>query len=219
MVYEHKIIVSDDTAIWILQKDWWEMCGVTSLKMYFKRKVKQTRKTPVKTEESLRYNKNIVKKLCNYAFHKDFEELYQEWRDERKLSVSYKTPFNEASEKRVFNKLSKVTKKIAEAMLNNAIQSKWLILYDLQENEKEKILMWLREDKRKEDNIKWWFETAQDKIKAENIVKDIDIYLSKNPKIRSEAISFIEKQSPGAEWQFKEKLVTIKMRALASERI
>ena len=46
-MYEHKIIKSSDKAIWILQKENWELCAIDSGKMYFKKQVKATREVKI----------------------------------------------------------------------------------------------------------------------------------------------------------------------------
>ena len=210
-MYKHKIIKADDKAIWVLQKDWWGLCTIDNWKMYFRKKVPIHRKKPVKLKESDFYNKSYIKWACSYAFDVDFQELYLEWREERKLSTSYKNPFNEASEKRVFNKLNKVTKKIAMAMLDNAIENKWLVLYDLSEKDKEKIIMELR--------IKKWIESYDDtnkKIeKNKKQQQDILNYIKQNPNLYEEARNYVDEHSPNAEGIFKNTLIKTRVRMLA----
>ncbi len=214
-MFEHKIIKADDKAIWLLQKERWGLCSIYDWKMYFKRRLIKPRAKPKVFEEQDFYNKHYVKWACSYAFDPDFKELYLEWRKERKLSKSYKNPFNEASEKRVFKKLSKVTKKIAMAMLDNAIENKWLILYDLQEKEKEKIMMELRVKKSKEENK----EMSVDIEKQEKELQKISEYVKSNPGIKEEARKYVDETSPNAEGVFRETLIKTRVRMIARNAI
>ena len=67
-MYEHKIIKANDKAIWILQEEWRGLCTIYEDKMYFKKKVTQTKNTISWKETEQRkefiefYRKNITNK-------------------------------------------------------------------------------------------------------------------------------------------------------------
>ena len=167
-------------------------------------------------EEKLYFNENLVKGCCSY--YKDIEELYSDWRKQRKSTWKFQV-FNERSEKVTWNKISKFPKAIVEEMLKNAIQWSWGRLIDLTSAEAEKIMQPIREQKKLEEKKLEWFVSPEDKQKAELRKKQIQDYINANPWIRKEATLFVEEKHSNLEWIYKEKMITAKMASIANNNI
>lgn len=185
--------------------------------IFYKKVTTQGTKTKkVVEEEKLYFNESLVKGCCSY--YKDIEELYSDWRQQRKSTWKFQV-FNERSEKVTWNKISKFPKPIVEEMLKNAIQWSWGRLIDLTSAEAEKIMQPIREKKKLEEKKLEWFTTQDDKIQAERRKKQIQDYINKNPGIRIEATLFVEEKHSNLEWIYKEKMITAKMASIANNNI
>ena len=220
-MFEYRIIKHDDKILNIMWKDDWELVQIISDKSYWKRKISQTRKKTDKVEfqEELFYNKNYIKSCCSYVFDDDFQEAYKIWREERKLSPSYKTCYNEASEKRTFNKLSWKTKKIAIQMLENASANKWLALFDLDKKEEENILNKLKEENHKIEVKQQWINNEWEVEKIQEEKRKLNEFIENNPRIREEAKKFVDETYPWTIWAYRETLIMWKARTLAKKII
>lgn len=220
-MFEYRKIKHDDSILNIMWKDYWELVQILWEVSYWKRKINPTRKKPEKKEfeEQLFYNKSYIKWCCSYVFDDDFQKAYEEWREERKLSPSYKTLYNEASEKRTFNKLAWKPKQISLKMLENASANKWLILYDLQHSEEEQILNKLREQNHKIEIKQQWIESEQEFEKAKEEKQRLNEYIEQNPHIREEAKKYVLENNPWVEWVYRETLIMAKARMIAKNKI
>ena len=202
-------------ARWINNWEWqqdkfWYM-------IFYKKVVTQaTRTQKLIEEEKLYFNENLVKNY--YSYYKDIEELYSDWRKQRKSTWKFQV-FNERSEKVTWNKISKFPKAIVEEMLKNAIQWSWGRLIDLTSAETEKIMQPIREKKKLEEKKLEWFVSEEDKQKAELRKKQIQDYINNNPWIRKEATLFVEEKHSNLEWVYKEKMITAKMASIANNNI
>jgi len=185
--------------------------------IFYKKVTTQGTKTQkVVEEEKLYFNEWLVKGCCSY--YKDIEELYLDWRKQRKSTWKFQV-FNERSEKVTWNKISKFPKAIVEEMLKNAIQWSWGRLIDLTSQEAEKIMQPIREKKKLEEKKLEWFVSEEDKQKAELRKKQIQDYINNNPWIRKEATLFVEEKHSNLEWVYKEKMITAKMASIANNNI
>ena len=185
--------------------------------IFYKKVTTQGTKTQkVVEEEKLYFNEWLVKGCCSY--YKDIEELYLDWRKQRKSTWKFQV-FNERSEKVTWNKISKFPKAIVEEMLKNAIQWSWGRLIDLTSAETEKIMQPIREKKKLEEKKLEWFVSEEDKQKAELRKKQIQDYINNNPWIRKEATLFVEEKHSNLEWVYKEKMITAKMASIANNNI
>ena len=203
------------TEFW---KDNWLYQNELDWILIFYKKVttQATRTQKLIEEEKLYFNENLVKGCCSY--YKDIEELYSEWRKQRKSTWKFQV-FNERSEKVTWNKISKFPKAIVEEMLKNAIQWSWGRLIDLTSAETEKIMQPIREKKKLEEKKLEWFVSPEDKQKAELRKKQIQDYINNNPWIRKEATLFVEEKHSNLEWVYKEKMITAKMASIANNNI
>ena len=185
--------------------------------IFYKKVTTQGTKTQkVVEEEKLYFNEWLVKGCCSY--YKDIEELYLDWRKQRKSTWKFQV-FNERSEKVTWNKISKFPKAIVEEMLKNAIQWSWGRLIDLTSAETEKIMQPIREKKKLEEKKLEWFVSEEDKQKVELRKKQIQDYINANPGIRKEATLFVEEKHSNLEWVYKEKMITAKMASIANNNI
>lgn len=215
MILEYRITKQDDSILNVMWKDSRILTQINDWKMYFYRPVKQVRTKKDTFVEELFYNKNYIKSICSYVFDDDFVELYKEWREERKLSPSYKTPYNEASEKKIFNKLAWKPKQIALKMLENASGNKWLILYDLDKREEEEIITRLRNEQHKIDVIQKWVVDTSEFNKNQEERQILNDLIDQNPKIREEAKQYVSEHNPNVEWQYRESLIMTRARMIA----
>ncbi len=203
------IIIKAGTKDWIFT---WEIMW----ELVFYKKVSKSipRSEVLKAKEQDWYNKWKVFWLCKYAFDKDFEEKYLEWREERKLNPKAKI-FSENSERLLFWKFSKHTKVVAMAMLDNAIEMKYLSVYELQESEKTKLLDIERKRKKAEEERLQWLKNEEELMKAKAEKIKIEKILAKYPEIKEQAILEVEKSTPNVKWWFKEALINAKMKVIA----
>ena len=204
----------------ILDKAWqsdWIFSWIVNWEFVFYKK-ETTKSTPraevLRAKEQLFYNRWVIFGLCKYAFDEDFEILYKEWRDERKLNPQAKI-FSERSERLLFGKFNKVSKPIAVQMLKNAIEMKYLSVYDLTESEKTKILEPLRIEKAKQEEKMKGFQDEQLKKEAEQKEAEIEKILKEHPEIKEEATNEVEISMPNLKGVFKEQTIKAKMRIIA----
>ena len=185
--------------------------------IFYKKETIPKKTTPKEQiEEKLYYSESFVKGCCSY--YKDIETLFKDWREQRKECKQFK-PYTERSEKVTWNKISKFPKAIVEEMLNKAITWSWGRLIDLESYEIEKIMLPVRNERRKEEAKLEWFTTQDDKIQAERRKKQIQDYINANPWIRIEATLFVEEKHSNLEWVYKEKMITAKMASIANNNI
>ena len=221
MKQEYRITKFDNKILEIMWKDEWILIQILWDHMYWRRDIKAIRQKSEKVEfqEELFYNKSYIKSCCAYAFDDDFVEAYKIWRKERKLSPSYKTCYNEASEKRTFNKLAWKSKKIAIKMLENASASKWLVLFDLDKKEEESIVSKLKEENHKIEVKQQWISNEEEILKIQEDKKKISDYIENNPKIREQAKQIIDNEYPTVTGQYRENLIMTKARMIAKDLI
>ena len=219
-MYEHKIIKSEDKAIWILQKDWRGLCAISEGKMYFKKEIKKTR-APAKPKEPQKevtkyFHENIVKWLC--SFYKDLEEPYFDWVRVRAKSWKFAI-FSDVSEKSAWKKLWSFPKPVAERMLENAWASCYWKLFDLNEWETSKILEPLRQAKQKVERKREWFSTDEEKKQAEGLRNRIEDYIDSHPELRTQAKEYVFNLGLNMNPQATEKMIQTRCAMLAKKQL
>lgn len=217
-MYEYKLIKLNNHALPKLWKEWWSLTTIFNDIMYFKRIIKQIRKTPPKEqiEEKLYYNENYIKGCCYY--YKEIESLYKDWREQRKECNKFK-PYTIRNEKITFNKISKYPKTIVEEMLNKAITWSWGRIIELEAYEIEKIMQPLREEKRKEEIKLEWFSNESEKQEAEKMKQEIEKVIKQNPQLEKEAKDHVINKFPTLTEQLQEKMIYTRIRLLARKLI
>jgi len=115
----------------------------------------------------------------------------------------------------LFGKFNKVPKPIAMQMLKNAIEMKYLSVYDLTESEKTKILEPLRIEKAKQEEKLKGLEDEKAKLETEKKEAEIERILKEHPEIEKEATHEVEISMPNLKGVFKEQTIKAKMRILA----
>jgi hypothetical protein len=100
-------------------------------------------------------------------------------------------------------------------MLKNAIEMKYLSVYDLTESEKTKILEPLRIEKAKQEEKMKGFQDEQLKKEAEQKEAEIEKILKEHPEIKEEATNEVEISMPNLKGVFKEQTIKAKMRIIA----
>ena len=221
IMFEYRKIKHDDSILNMMGKDDWELVQILWEVSYWKRKIiaTRTKKDKVEFKEELFYNKKFIKWCCDYVFDEDFKTAYEEWREQRRLSPSYKTCYNESSEKRTFNKLVWKPKQIALKMLENASAQKRLILYDLDQRESEEIISKLRNENHKIEVKQQWFTSEQELKQAQEDKNKLNEYIDNNPRVREEAKEYVNETYPWTEWVYRETLIMARARIIAKKLI
>ena len=199
------------TNNWEWQQDkFWYM-------IFYKKETTPKKTTPKEQiEEKLYYSESFVKGCCSY--YKDIETLFKDWREQRKECKQFK-PYTERSEKVTWNKISKFPKPVVEEMLNKAITWSWGRLIDLESYEIEKIMLPVRNERRKEEAKLEWFTSAEDKQKAEQERLKIENIIRNNPSLQKQAEVYVLDKFPNMVKQMQDKMIYTRVRMLANEMI